>query len=310
MALGIYEEEDIRAIANKLRAYGDPVQYTVKQMADGIETVQVYSYNAGHSEGIAEGIKEGKSIGYAEGKTDGVEEGKNEAYSEIQDLNAELEQTLYGTDTGGKSFYDEFWDSVLNENTMRNFQNLFAGWGWNDTTFYPNKDIIVSGGRGDGMFARSNITNIKQRLIDCGVKLDLSKCTNLYQTFLYSTTSELPEISALNSTTFQQTFSDCAKLVTIDKLILKSDGSQTWASAFHNTQTIENIVIEGVIGQNGFNIQQCTKLTHDSLMSIINALKDNSGTDTWNTITLGAENIAKLTPEELEIMDLKQWNYS
>lgn len=82
MALGIYEEEDIRAIANKLRAYGDPVQYTVKQMADGIETVQVYSYNAGHREGIAEGIKEGKSIGYAEGKTDGIEEGRTEGIEE------------------------------------------------------------------------------------------------------------------------------------------------------------------------------------------------------------------------------------
>lgn len=215
-----------------------------------------------------------------------------------------------GFEAGKKSQHDEFWDSVINDNTMRNFQNLFAGWGWNDTTFFPNKDIIVTSGRGDGMFARSNITNIKQRLIDCDVKLDLSKCTNLYQMFLYSATSELPEISTLNSTTFQQTFSECAKLVTIDKLILKSDGSQTWSSVFHNTKTIENIVIEGVIGQNGFNIQLCTKLTHDSLMSIINALKDNSGTSTWNTITLGVENLAKLTAEELEIMDNKQWNYS
>lgn len=277
MALGIYEEEDIRAIANRLRRYGGPGEYTVKQMADGIDTVQVYSYNAGHSEGITEGIEEGKSIGYAEGK---------------------------------KSQYDELWDSVINDNTMRNFQNLFAGWGWNDTTFYPNKDIIVSRGRGDGMFARSNITNIKQRLIDCGVKLDLSECTNLYQTFLYSATSELPEISTLNNTTFQQTFSECAKLVTIDKLILKSDGSQTWASAFHNTRAIENIVIEGVIGQNGFNIQPCTKLSHASLISVRDALKDYSGTSTWGTIVFGADNLAKFTPEELEVMDRKQWNYS
>jgi hypothetical protein len=45
-------------------------------------------------------------------------------------------------------------------------------------------------------------------------------------------------------------------------------------------------------------------------MSVINALKDNSGTDTWNTITLGAENLAKLTEAELAIMTSKQWNYS
>ena len=32
--------------------------------------------------------------------------------------------------------------------------------------------------------------------------------------------------------------------------------------------------MEGEIGGNGFDVSQSTKLTHDSLMSIINALKD------------------------------------
>lgn len=340
MALGIYEEEDIRAIAKIIRNnLGNDTKYTTEQMPDAIDNIQTYAYNSGHSEG------------------------KTEAYAEVEPINAQLENTLYGEDidvagtvvdalgqnvnqansdfvaikgkivekgvsvadgtrtaeyadkvdevyeAGRKSQYDEVWDSVINDNTMRNVQNLFAGFGWNDKTFYPPKDIIVISGRGDGMFARSIITNIKQRLIDCGVKLDLSRCSNLYQSFLYSTTRELPEISTLNNTTFQQTFSACSKLETIDKLILKSDGSQTWISTFYQSPAIKNIVIEGVIGQNGFNVQWCP-LTHESLMSIINALKDNSGTDTWNAITLGPDNIAKLTQEELDIMEQKHWEYT
>jgi hypothetical protein len=67
--------------------------------------------------------------------------------------------------------------------------------------------------------------------------------------------------------------------------------------------------MDGAIGQNGFDVHWSTKLTHDSLMSIINHLSDKSsdtsGT-TW-TITLGTENIAKLTDDEIAIAEAKGW---
>jgi hypothetical protein len=103
------------------------------------------------------------------------------------------------------------------------------------------------------------------------------------------------------------TFQGCQSLHTIEAFRVSEDSM--FDSTFRNCFSLENLTIEGTIGQNGFNVQWSTKLTHDSLMSIINALKDNSGTDTWNTITLGAENIAKLTTAELDIMTNKQWEF-
>lgn len=51
---------------------------------------------------------------------------------------------------------------------------------------------------------------------------------------------------------------------------------------------------------------RCTNLTHDSLMSIINGLKDYSGTGTTHTCTLGSTNLAKLTDEEIAIATEKK----
>lgn len=94
------------------------------------------------------------------------------------------------------------------------------------------------------------------------------------------------------------------------KIILKADSSQAFTNNFTNCVALENLIIEGAIGQNGFNIQPCSKLTHDSLVSIINALQDKS-TDTsraeWK-ITIGATNLAKLTAEEIDIAKQKNWS--
>ena len=46
---------------------------------------------------------------------------------------------------------------------------------------------------------------------------------------------------------------------------------------FINCTALEDLVIEGVIGNNGFSVQWSTKLSHDSLMSIMNALQDKLG---------------------------------
>lgn len=112
---------------------------------------------------------------------------------------------------------------------------------------------------------------------------------------------------SINIHSYHSTWKRCHKLHTI--AIVRSRIDTKWAEAFYQCNELKNLTIEGVIGQNGFNIQSSTKLTHDSLMSIINALadysEDTSGT-TW-TITLGSENIAKLTEAELDIIDMKGW---
>lgn len=48
----------------------------------------------------------------------------------------------------------------------------------------------------------------------------------------------------------------------------------------------------------------CTKLTHDSLMNVINGLQTVT---TTQKLTLGAENLAKLTDAEKKIATDKGW---
>lgn len=51
------------------------------------------------------------------------------------------------------------------------------------------------------------------------------------------------------------------------------------------------------------NLSDCTQLTHDSLMVVINGLQTVEG----KTLTLGVENLAKLTDEEKKVATDKGW---
>ena len=69
-------------------------------------------------------------------------------------------------------------------------------------------------------------------------------------------------------------------------------------------------IIGGTININGFDFHWSTKLSHDSLMSIINALQDKT-TDTSGTswvVTLGTENLAKLSDSQKAIATQKGWS--
>ena len=63
---------------------------------------------------------------------------------------------------------------------------------------------------------------------------------------------------------------------------------------------------DSVIACRGLDFSSCP-LTHDSLMSIVNALQDKASLGTTGTITLGTTNLAKLTDGEKAIATQKGW---
>lgn len=69
------------------------------------------------------------------------------------------------------------------------------------------------------------------------------------------------------------------------------------------------IIFEGTLSMTGCNFTSSNQLTHDSLMSLINCLEDNSG-GTQKTVTVGATNLAKLTADEIAIATAKNWAIS
>ena len=105
------------------------------------------------------------------------------------------------------------------------------------------------------------------------------------------------------------TFLNCKKLKTIE--LLRSTKECTYTSTFQTCSSLENITIDGQIGQN-ISFQWSPLLTHESLMSIINALVDYSEdtSGTTYTLTIGTDNIAKLSAEEIAIIENKGWNYA
>ena len=124
--------------------------------------------------------------------------------------------------------------------------------------------------------------------------------------FSYSyITDTIVDIDASGSK-LENTFNG-ASLVIIRKLIVTT--ATTYISTFEGCTSLEILIIEGTIGKNGFNVQWSKKLTHESLMSIINALEDKSedtsGTE-WK-VTIGTSNMGKLTTEELQIAYDKGW---
>lgn len=212
---------------------------------------------------------------------------------------------------GVKDERERFWlSSVIGfeypasmwENSYR-----FAGKGWNDETFKPTIDMAFHS-QCQCMFNVSNITDIVSSLEECGVTFTIKNLTGSYAMYAYSETRRTLPMSILK-TDFIATFSYCPNLVSIGKITLQSDGQDTWLNTFIDSPNIENIEFEGVIGQNGFNVQWSTKLTKASLLNILNCLKDysqdTSGTD-W-LVTIGSTNKAKLTAEELAIAENKGW---
>ena len=216
---------------------------------------------------------------------------------------AENEQRVY--EAGKQAEYDRFWETHLSK--AQDGIYAYAGKGWDDETFNPPRGTVIQPTYAYGMFFCTSITDLAALCEEKEITLDFSKSTNFTQTFYGSGNARLTRIGVVdttNSAGLSQPFRGQSNLHTIDKLILKADGTQTFTDKFRQCSYLVNIVIEGTIGQNGFDASPCTRLSHDSLMSIINALQ--SGVSS-KTLTLGATNLAKLTDAEKAIATQKGW---
>ena len=175
---------------------------------------------------------------------------------------------------GKKTEYDLFWD---NYQAGTEYASAFFANRWTDAIYKPKHNIVAT--NAPNLFANSLITDT------------------------------LVAIDVTNATGIQNMFSYASMMKTIRKLIV-SEKTAEFNNTFGNCRSLENITFEGTIAKNGINLQWSTNLTHDSIMSLINCLADKSS-DTSGTVykvTLGAQNIAKLTDAEQQIAQRKGWN--
>lgn len=187
---------------------------------------------------------------------------------------AENQQAVY--DAGKQAEYDAFWDTFQQNGTVRYYQYAFYGDMWHDDNYNPKYPIITK--NMNGGFGYNHITD---------TKVDIEFVTG-------------------GNNSLNGLFSGCTKLKTVRKLTVHAALVYSY-NGFSDCTALENINFAGVIGQNGLDLHWSTLLTYDSLMSIINALADYSESGTTYTVTLGTENLAKLTDAEKAIATEKGW---
>ncbi len=167
--------------------------------------------------------------------------------------------------------YNGFWDNYqknTSDGTCR-----FAGTGWRNETFKPKENIEFNNSY--MLFRMSRIQgDLVEILNNLGVTLSTAMSTTLIYAFSYTKFSRIGVIDCSNSSNLSEVFSHSEELETVDKLIV--DEGNTFSGTFTNCTALKNITIEGTIGRNiDFKF---SPLTIESAKSVINALKDYSGT--------------------------------
>jgi hypothetical protein len=209
-------------------------------------------FEDGKEAGYVDGVKDGEAIGYEKGHADGYSEG----YSE------------------GSVYYDQFWDAYQQNGERNDYSNAFSV-GWNSQTFAP-KYKNMSTKSASSMFSNSAIEGDLREYAN----IDFSKSTNFSNSFYYAKFSAIGVIDARGASSLSMTFLS-STIRTIEKVILKEDGSQSFSSTFSN-KWLKEIRFEGVIGKT-IDFKTCP-LSVDSMKDIIAHLKDFNGTGKENSV--------------------------
>ena len=214
-------------------------------------------------------------------------------------------------DAGKQSAYDAFWDTFQQNGNRTDYCASF-GCGWTAEMFRPKyplrpTTVYMMFWNNKGEYIR--VDDFDAFCAEHNIVLDFSQCT--YATSALATlhakrfgTLDFSKCTVMNTLFYSHNWGGGVE--TIDELI-SSETTVFHTSTFESATNLTNLTISGVIANNGLNVSNCTKLTHESLLSIINALKDFAGTTTTKTVTLGATNLDKLTDEEKAIAAAKNW---
>ena len=237
---------------------------------------------------------------------------------------AENEQRVY--DSGYKSFWKAYQS---NGNQIYGAQYMFSGVRWNDYTFYPMYDIVLYG-NSSYVFAYNNVSNLRERMNQQGVTIRLNSVTTMSNFFWNAKTKEIPTINlngvkyvdrfcqnCTNLTTipamdfstcqeFSYFVSGCSALKTIE--LINFSSATSLSNAFTGCSALEDITVDGV-NKLSINFSACSKLTIESLRSIISALYDfvGNGETTTRTLTLHATAKARLTEADIKTITDKGW---
>ena len=243
------------------------------------------------------------------------------AFKYCESFNIPKMDTSNGTSFSEMFYYCSNIKAIPQIDTSKgtNFADMF-GYCENLETVPQLNTSNGSGSAFSNMFQKcKKLTTIPQ--------IDTSKGTNFTRMFDGSGVVSIPQIDTSNGTNFYCMFNDCRQLTTIPQI--DTSKGANFGNFLLNATSLENLGGFKDLGKSytqksanysnyGLGLSSCPKLTHDSLMNIINNLYDlnltydvaNGGTLYTQKLTLGATNLAKLTAEEIAIATDKGWTVS
>ena len=211
-----------------------------------------------------------------------------------------------GKTVGSNEYSDLIWEAFQDGGKRTDYKKAFYNWDKFTECFRPKYDIKPTGSVAE-MFANINqYISLPNACAMRGITIDFSRATEFRNILQGSAIWHFGVVDCSSATTLDYAFYLASSLQKIDKLILH-EGIVSYTACFANISQLKDITIEGTIAGTGIVLSAHTGLTHDSLMSFINALKDYSGTATTKTITLGTTNLAKLTDSEKAVATQKGW---
>lgn len=170
----------------------------------------------------------------------------------------------------------------------------------------------------------SNVNDMNNMFYNCALLqtiplLNTSKVTNMsYMFYGCSILSEIPELDTSKATNMDYMFYNCKMLNKIPKL--KANSVTNLSYCFNSCNELENFGGLENIGEAYLTtkselysyytiaLNYATKLTHESLMNVINNLYDikTAGVKTQR-LTLANTNLSKLTADEIAVATNKGW---
>ena len=249
---------------------------------------------------------------------DGLSKVTVDAYTPITDKKIITENGTYKASDDNLDGYSEVEVATsgvdINEYFKPTIQGGY-GYGWRDSFIKFRSPLIVEGTSGYDMFNNYAFETAPELI-------GAEKLTSAMQMFYLSNYLKyVPDFNTSNVTTMYAMFQYCPNLITVPKL--NASKVVMIANIFGNCDNLTNLGGLENLGQaydptksanySSYTLYLSTsnKLTHDSLMNVINNLYDiaTKGCNPQKLV-LGSTNINKLSAEELQICTERGWSVS
>ena len=186
---------------------------------------------------------------------------------------------------GKKDEYDKFWDEIQNYGNRAEYMYAFSRWG-SEYIRPKHKVVPTDANSGNQPFSYCRaLKKVESKYFDFSQKVKGTHDQGGWY-YTFASCENLEEIEDLNMPPdyrYHTTYANCKKLHTI--AIVRTDTDTKYTNTFNYCYELKNLTIEGTIGQSGFSVKDCKKLSVASLLSILTALSKEQSIASGKSVT-------------------------